>query len=168
MGLYSSYYSYGLPSFLVVVIALYLLFTGMPSQAPRIATYAELNHVTYRLRWSIQCWSVLGRDKSIRMGFNWNWSLHWSECVGRGMVRSMSVKPCTSLLTSGPGVSLLQARRFLVEVYELRGYERRIWSGTLILSPTPAATNNLMLSLSIIFCEVVAIYGVVCPPFTCE
>lgn len=27
MGLYS-YYTYGLPSFLVVVIALYLLFTG--------------------------------------------------------------------------------------------------------------------------------------------
>ena len=28
MGLYSSYYSYGLPSFAALVIALYLLFTG--------------------------------------------------------------------------------------------------------------------------------------------
>ncbi|PIL36017.1 transporter [Ganoderma sinense ZZ0214-1] len=28
MGLYSSYYTYGLPTFLAVVIALYLLFTG--------------------------------------------------------------------------------------------------------------------------------------------
>ncbi|RDB25511.1 putative V-type proton ATPase proteolipid subunit [Hypsizygus marmoreus] len=28
MGYYTSYYSYGLPSFLVVVLALYLLFTG--------------------------------------------------------------------------------------------------------------------------------------------
>lgn len=28
MGYYTTYYAYGLPSFLVVVIALYLLFTG--------------------------------------------------------------------------------------------------------------------------------------------
>lgn len=28
MGLYSSYYAYGLPTFTVIVIALYLLFTG--------------------------------------------------------------------------------------------------------------------------------------------
>jgi hypothetical protein len=29
MGYYTTYYAFGLPSFLVVVIALYLLFTGM-------------------------------------------------------------------------------------------------------------------------------------------
>lgn len=29
MGLYTSYYAYGLPTFLIIVIALYLLFTGM-------------------------------------------------------------------------------------------------------------------------------------------
>jgi V-type H+-transporting ATPase 21kDa proteolipid subunit len=28
MGYYKSYYSYGLPTFLIIVIALYLLFTG--------------------------------------------------------------------------------------------------------------------------------------------
>ena len=28
MGYYSTYYSYGLPTFLVIIIALYLLFTG--------------------------------------------------------------------------------------------------------------------------------------------
>lgn len=28
MGYYSTYYSYGLPTFLVIFIALYLLFTG--------------------------------------------------------------------------------------------------------------------------------------------
>lgn len=28
MGYYSTYYSYGLPTFLIIVIALYLLFTG--------------------------------------------------------------------------------------------------------------------------------------------
>ena len=28
MGYYSTYYTYGLPTFLIVVIALYLLFTG--------------------------------------------------------------------------------------------------------------------------------------------
>lgn len=33
MGLYSSYYSFGLPTFLSVVIALYLLFTGLSSAA---------------------------------------------------------------------------------------------------------------------------------------
>lgn len=29
MGYYTSYYSYGLPTFIIIVIALYLLFTGM-------------------------------------------------------------------------------------------------------------------------------------------
>jgi len=29
MGYYTSYYTYGLPTFVVIVIALYLLFTGM-------------------------------------------------------------------------------------------------------------------------------------------
>jgi hypothetical protein len=31
MGYYSTYYTYGLPTFLIVVIALYLLFTGNPT-----------------------------------------------------------------------------------------------------------------------------------------
>ena len=29
MGLYSSYYAYGLPTFTTLVVALYLLFTGL-------------------------------------------------------------------------------------------------------------------------------------------
>lgn len=33
MGIYSSYYSYGLPTFLSIVIALYLLFTGLSGTA---------------------------------------------------------------------------------------------------------------------------------------
>jgi hypothetical protein len=32
MGYYGSYYSYGLPTFFIVVIALYLLFTGAYQQ----------------------------------------------------------------------------------------------------------------------------------------
>jgi V-type H+-transporting ATPase proteolipid subunit len=32
MGYLASYYTYGLPTFLVIVIALYLLFTGTESQ----------------------------------------------------------------------------------------------------------------------------------------
>jgi hypothetical protein len=34
MGYYTTYYAFGLPSFLVVVIALYLLFTGTPIHHP--------------------------------------------------------------------------------------------------------------------------------------
>lgn len=36
---YLSYYTYGLPTFIVIVIALYLLFTGMSLHNAHLATF---------------------------------------------------------------------------------------------------------------------------------
>ena len=87
MGL-ASYYTYGLPTFTVVVIALYLLFTGnVALHFSFVATFAEIRRC--RLGRSIQRWPVSRRDESLCVGLDWNWVVHWSQCSWCRMVHGL-------------------------------------------------------------------------------
>lgn len=114
--------------------------------------------VMTRFRRGIQCRTFLGRVKSLCLGSNGNWSLHWSERWRCRVVR----RKCLYRL---PGLT-----------FEVQGYLRnwcfhpRRWctrTSNYNKEPDQASqrTNSLAIHLtglcSIIFCEVVAIYGVV-------
>lgn len=86
MGYYSTYYSYGLPSFLTIVIALYLLFTGN-SSSQISAAQRFLKYCRCRFWRSLQCRPVLGRIKSLCVGRHGNWFVHWAKCLGCWLVR---------------------------------------------------------------------------------
>jgi len=89
MGL-ASYYTYGLPTFTVIVIALYLLFTGnVPLYLGLVTTFAEVRKC--RLGRSIQCWPVPRRDESLCVGLDRNRTVHRSQCSWCRMVRGLFV-----------------------------------------------------------------------------
>lgn len=102
MGLYSSYYAFGLPTFVVVIIALYLLFTGAsqlhawPDFLSNCLLLAPPSwHV--RVRRGFQRWSLPGRIQPICMGGDRNWPLHWVERYGCWVVCLRRVARCVRL-----------------------------------------------------------------------
>ncbi|KAF8629110.1 hypothetical protein AX17_005696 [Amanita inopinata Kibby_2008] len=106
MGLYS-YYSYGFPTFLVIVIALYLLFTGS-GEAFNVGRFLEES--------SPYAWAATG------------------------------IGLCIGLSVLGAGWGIFVTGSSILGMYALR---------TIYYTLQLTSTN------SIIFCEVVAIYGVV-------
>lgn len=89
MGL-AAYYTYGLPTFTVVVIALYLLFTG---NGPLHFSFAPSLTEVRRRRFgrSIQCRPVPRRDESLCVGLDRNWIVHRHECSRCRMVHGLSI-----------------------------------------------------------------------------
>lgn len=91
MGLFN-YYAFGLPSFVVLVIALYLLFTGT-SHITRsrfgVGLKVRCDACCYVRLWrSIQCRKVLGGVKSLCVGEHWYRVVYWVQCSGSRVVRS--------------------------------------------------------------------------------
>lgn len=101
MGFYGKYYAVGFPTFLVVLVTLYLLFTGT-SLLVRSACLFVLVSAQVQAGWKywimlmpckncrigrgFQCWPLPWGDKSIYMGFDGYWIVHWVECIRSGLV----------------------------------------------------------------------------------
>ena len=97
MGL-GSYYTYGLPTFTVIVIALYLLFTGKWSlRFNFMVGFAETRRC--RLGRSFQRRSVPRGDESLCVGLDRNRIVHRSQRPRRGVVRSFVVGKVERTLT---------------------------------------------------------------------
>ena len=97
MGL-ASYYTYGLPTFTVIVIALYLLFTGKRLLCSSFATgFAET--WLRRLWGSFQCWPVPRRDEPLCVGLDRNRIVHRPQCPRSRMVRWLVVGVAERKLT---------------------------------------------------------------------
>lgn len=133
MGFYSSYYTYGLPIFLAVVVALYLLFTGAYAEST-VTNAANLgNGLAWvnRFRRSVQCWSILGGDESVCLGVAGNWLVYRTERAGSRMVCSFrcTLRERTHEVDVFVGASSSLVHLSSVEAYELPESVRRILSG---------------------------------------
>lgn len=84
---YTLYYALGLPTFIVVVIALYLLFTGVQIRCSSFLA-AHLSCVSRRFWGGIQRRPVPRRVKSILVGVDRHRSLHRIKRPRGRMVRS--------------------------------------------------------------------------------
>ena len=72
------YYSYGLPTFIVIVIALYLLFTGTFRHVALKPSMVRTDTTNFgRCRRDLQRWSFLGRVESVCLGWYGYWVVHW-------------------------------------------------------------------------------------------
>jgi hypothetical protein len=85
---YTLYYALGLPTFIVVVIALYLLFTGVQIRRSSFLAAHDLSCVSRRFWGGIQRRPVPRRVKSILVGVDRHRSLHRIKRPRGRMVRS--------------------------------------------------------------------------------
>ena len=86
MGFFYLYYALGLPAFLSIVIALYLLFTGTNH---RSLFCQEKTLLSRRFGRSVQCRPVPGRVKSVHVGVDGHRSLHRIQRSWSRMVRAL-------------------------------------------------------------------------------
>lgn len=112
MGFYTAYYAVGFPTFLVVLVTLYLLFTGKSLLFCCARLFVLVSRVrtgrnhwimlilckNYRIGRGFQCWPLPRGDKSIYMGFNGYWIVHWVECIRSGLVSAFAL--CGKLMQS--------------------------------------------------------------------
>lgn len=118
MGYFYLYYALGLPTFLFIVIALYLLFTGENSYRMfllkiRPTLFLTCSLCASRLRRGVQRRSVPRRVKSILVGVDGNWSLHRIQCSWGRMVR-ISYNYYATLLTPSHRLFLFHSRGIFV------------------------------------------------------
>ena len=87
MGLYSSYYAYGLPTFFAIVVALYLLFTGeSASMQPNLASTTHIVGLN-RFWGGVQRWPVPRGDEPVCLGIDGDRIVYRAERVGGRVVR---------------------------------------------------------------------------------
>jgi len=92
------YYTYGLPSFLIIIVALYLLFTGQFFRLPcSITTLTP--PIPNRFRRSLQRRPLPRRDKSLLVGCDWHRTVHRVERARCRMVTSFHVKTIRCAIT---------------------------------------------------------------------
>lgn len=172
MGLFN-YYAFGLPSFIVLVIALYLLFTGTSysTRSPfGVGLKVRCDARCYVRLWrSIQCRKVLGGVKSLCVGEHWYRVVYWVQCAWCRMVRPVICMTCVLRLKGRLGTDLqgyLRDGSFnpwwrcegTSDTYEELDQVRCAVDGHILEGPS---LMRCLLICSVIFCEVVAIYGVV-------
>ena len=162
MGL-ASYYTYGLPSFIVVVIALYLLFTGM---CPTFRRGTWILNEPWRTD-SGEAFNV-GRFLEETSPYAW-------ASTGIGLCIGLSVLGAGWCVVTSSHTMIQRSMKcvrgiFITGASILGGGVRapRIRTKNLIR----CVAYRVMLTVtydapSVIFCEVVAIYGVVSARFTC-
>ena len=86
MGYYGTYYSYGLPLFLITIITLYLLFTGQSTPPPKPPP-TLINTHPHRLGRGIQRRPLPRRIKSFRVGSDGHRVVHGAQRIGCWLVR---------------------------------------------------------------------------------
>ena len=89
MSFFYLYYAIGLPTFLSIIIALYLLFTGTSHLSLFLCKKKPL--LSCRLGGSVQCRPVPGRVKSIQVGVDGHRSLHRIQRSRSRMVRALAL-----------------------------------------------------------------------------
>lgn len=171
MGFFYLYYALGLPTFLSIIIALYLLFTGANSSCYDPFLLLFLTGTLCVCAGSGEAFNV-GQFLEESSPYLWA-STGIGLCIGFSVLGAgwcehhipsllCAARFCSLVLTSvSLGASSSLARQSSAAVSGLPAYEPRISSGLHRYVPFLETRPAKLPAYSIIFCEVVAIYGVV-------